>query len=131
MLNISIRKYDSLGALASGLCMIHCIATPFLFIASACTVSCCSATPLWWQWIDYAFLGISLFAVINVSKSSSNKFIKYGLWISWIGLFLFLLNAKFLWFSIPTNLKYVPALSLVTLHLYNLRFSKCKNDECC
>ena len=109
MLNISIRKYDSLGALASGLCMIHCIATPFLFIASACTVSCCSATPLWWQWVDYAFLGISLFAVINASKSSANKFIKYGLWISWIGLFLFLLNAN----------------------IYNLRFGKCKNDECC
>lgn len=131
MLNISIRKYDSLGALASGLCMIHCIATPFLFIASACTVSCCSATPLWWQWIDYAFLGISLFAVINASKSSSNKFIKYGLWISWIGLFLFLLNAKFLWFSLSINLKYIPALSLVSLHIYNLRFGRCKKDECC
>ena len=131
MLNISIRKYDSLGALASGLCMIHCIATPFLFIASACTVSCCSATPLWWQWVDYAFLGISLFAVINASKSTVNKFIKYGLWISWIGLFLFLLNAKFLWFSLSINLKYIPALSLVSLHIYNLRFGKCKNDECC
>ena len=131
MLNISIRKYDSLGALASGLCMIHCIVTPFLFIASACTVSCCSATPLWWQWIDYAFLGISLFAVINASKSTVNKFIKYGLWISWIGLFLFLLNAKFLWFSLSINLKYIPALSLVSLHIYNLRFGKCKNDECC
>ena len=131
MLNISIRKYDSLGALASGLCMIHCIATPFLFIASACTVSCCSATPLWWQWIDYAFLGISLFAVINASKSSANKFIKYGLWISWAGLFLFLLNAKFLWFSLSINLKYIPALSLVSLHIYNLRFGRCKKDECC
>ncbi len=131
MLNISIRKYDSLGALASGLCMIHCIATPFLFIASACTVSCCSTTPLWWQWIDYAFLGISLFAVINVSKSSANNFIKYGLCISWMGLFLFLLNAKFLWFSLSINLKYIPALSLVSLHIYNLRFGKCKNDECC
>ena len=131
MLNISIRKYDSLGALASGLCMIHCIATPFLFIASACTVSCCSATPLWWQWIDYAFLGISLFAVINASKSTVNKFIKYGLWISWIGLFLFLLNAKFLWFSLSIDLKYIPALSLVSLHIYNLRFGKCKKDECC
>ena len=131
MLNISIRKYDSLGALASRLCMIHCIATPFLFIASACTVSCCSTTPLWWQWVDYAFLGISLFAVINASKSTVNKFIKYGLWISWIGLFLFLLNAKFLWFSLSINLKYIPALSLVSLHIYNLRFGKCKNDECC
>ena len=131
MLNISIRKYDSLGALARGLCMIHCIATPFLFIASACTVSCCSTTPLWWQWVDYAFLGISLFAVINASKSSANKFIKYGLWISWTGLFLFLLNAKFLWFTLSINLKYIPALSLVSLHIYNLRFGKCKNDECC
>ena len=111
--------------------MIHCIATPFLFIASACTVSCCSTTPLWWQWVDYAFLGISLFAVINASKSSANKFIKYGLWISWTGLFLFLLNAKFLWFTLSINLKYIPALSLVSLHIYNLRFGKCKNDECC
>lgn len=131
MLNISVRKYDSLGALASGLCMIHCIVTPFLFIASACTVSCCNNTPLWWQWIDYVFLGISLFAVLNISRSTMNSLVKYGLWISWIGLFLFLLNAKFLWFSLPINLKYVPALSLVSLHLYNLRFGKCKNDKCC
>ena len=40
-LKISYLKVnsDSIGALASGLCMIHCVATPFFFIASACSSS--------------------------------------------------------------------------------------------
>ena len=52
------RSYslDNIGIIASSLCMIHCIGTPFLFIAKACSVSCCSDVPIWWQLIDYFFL---------------------------------------------------------------------------
>ena len=62
-------KSDALGAIASGLCILHCLATPFFFIASACSLSCCNNAPLGWQWMDYVFLGISFIAI----KYASNK----------------------------------------------------------
>ena len=70
MINLSIKRFsidsellksDAIGAIASGLCILHCLATPIFFIASACSLSCCNNTPLWWQWMDYVFLGISFF----------------------------------------------------------------------
>ena len=65
LINLILNKFkisylkinsDTIGALASGLCMIHCVATPFFFIASACTASCCNMAPGWWQGFDYFFL---------------------------------------------------------------------------
>jgi len=35
---------DLFGALVSSLCLIHCAATPFLFIAKVCSATCCSDT---------------------------------------------------------------------------------------
>ena len=73
ILNQSKIKFDTIGAFASGLCMLHCIATPFFFIASACSSSCCSAAPSWWQWIDYGFLGISFFSIYQATKSTTKS----------------------------------------------------------
>tara|TARA_B100000900_G_C20310650_1_gene606010 strand:+ start:324 stop:716 length:393 start_codon:yes stop_codon:yes gene_type:complete len=130
MTSLYAQKYDAIGAFASFMCMIHCLATPFLFIASACSATCCDATPLWWQWVDYIFLGVSLFAVINITRTSNVTFVKLGLWVSWLGLFSFFFSKQYLGISAPENLKYIPALSLVGFHLYNLKFCKCEN-ECC
>tara|TARA_B100001113_G_C20780420_1_gene479243 strand:+ start:140 stop:553 length:414 start_codon:yes stop_codon:yes gene_type:complete len=130
MLNISLQKSDTIGALSSGLCMIHCIATPFVFFAATCSATCCTATPLWWQWIDYFFLVVSFIAVIYSTKSSDSKLIKYALWISWTGLFFFILNEKFIWFYFPVNSKFIPALLLIGFHLYNNKYCKCGYQEC-
>ena len=103
-INISINKLlferwkinsDTVGAFASGLCMIHCLATPIFFIASACSSSCCNASPLWWQWMDYVFLGISFVAIRTASKSSTKQWVIQGLWINWATLFFLIANAKF------------------------------------
>ena len=131
MFNISLQKSDFIGVLSSGLCMIHCIATPFLFFAATCSVSCCSAAPSWWQWIDYIFLFICLFAVHHSASSTNFKIIQYGLWTSWIMLFLFLINARFGWFYMPENVKFIPAFALIGFHLYNLKYCKYKSDDCC
>ena len=58
-MNKVVLPYDSVGIIASTLCMIHCIGTPFIFIAKACSATCCSEAPLWWVIIDYIFLFIS------------------------------------------------------------------------
>ena len=47
--------YDNVGIIASTLCMIHCIGTPFIFIAKACSATCCSEAPLWWIMITIYF----------------------------------------------------------------------------
>ena len=131
MTEYSKIKFDAIGAFASGLCMVHCIATPFFLIASACSASCCSSAPLWWQWLDYLFLFISFFAIIQASRSTTSELIKYGLWISWILLFLFIINVKMEWVYLAENLKFIPAFTLVGLHLYNMRYCQCDIDECC
>ena len=39
------NKADLFGVLASSLCMVHCLATPLIFVVQACTQSCCEAGP--------------------------------------------------------------------------------------
>ena len=128
--NISISS-DSIGAFASGLCMLHCLATPIFFIVSACSSACCNNAPAWWQWMDYMFLAISLFAIQNSSKSSSKEWVIQGLWINWSVLLFFIINAKLGWFYIMPNLKFLPAFGLVFLHMYNMKYCQCDNKECC
>jgi len=54
---------DIIGIWSSGLCLIHCLATPFLFIAKSCSHTCCAASPTWWGTIDFIFLVISFIAI--------------------------------------------------------------------
>ena len=131
-MNYLSQKSDTIGALSSGLCMIHCLATPFFFIASTCTATCCSGAPTWWQWLDYFFLIVSFIAVKQSTSITDFKIIKIGLWLSWLTLVIFILNAKFLWFITSPNTKFIPAFTLIGLHLYNLSTTtkKC-DDDCC
>ena len=139
MINLSIKRFsvdsellksDAIGAIASGLCILHCLATPIFFIASACSLSCCNNTPLWWQWMDYVFLGISFFAIKYATKSSSKDWVVQGLWVAWVTLFIAILNIKMEWIHLAENIKFIPAFALVGLHTYNMRYCRCKK-ECC
>ena len=122
---------DNIGIIASSLCMIHCIGTPFLFIAKACSASCCSEAPLWWQIIDYLFLFISFIAIYFATKKTSSNYMKIGFWISWFILLLTILNHTFQIYYAPKNFIYIPASAVIILHFYNLRFCKCSKDSCC
>ena len=113
-------KADIIGASASLLCMIHCLATPFIFFLKTSTAMCCSETPMWWQSIDYLFLTVAFFAVVHIIKNNRTQtWLKSLLIISWIGLLIVTLNTTFFIFHISNSLAYAPAISLVTLHLYN------------
>jgi len=122
---------DLIGACASTLCTIHCLATPFLFLASTCTKSCCSAAPFWWLWIDYAFLLISFFAVYKSIRTTSKFWIKPTLWISWTALFIFIIIEHNLNLNLSNIYKYSAALSLAGFHIYNMKYCKCKSEQCC
>ena len=126
----SIINSDLIGASASTLCTIHCLATPFLFVATACTQSCCSSAPTWWIWLDYAFLFISLYAVYRSTKLISKFWIKTSLWFSWIALFIFIFIEQNTLLNLSDLFKYSAAVSLASIHVYNLKYNRCKSEKC-
>ena len=103
-----IVKVNILGFL----CAIHCIATPFLFIAKACTATCCSEAPTWWIFIDYIFLIISFTAIYYTNKSTTMYWIKLSLWISWFLLGFSIVSHSFDITYLPKNFIYLPAIYL-------------------
>lgn len=130
-MKLTIQKSDTLGAAASAICLVHCIATPFIFLAHTTTACCDVSAPIWWKAIDYIFLVVSFFAVYRSTKTTSKSFIKPALWISWGCLFFVIINEKIELIHINEYLHYIPALALVTLHIYNLKFCQCENESCC
>lgn len=130
-MKLILHKSDTIGALASALCMVHCIATPLLFIAQTHTVTSSSTIPIWWKWMDYLFLAISFFAVYRSSQTTSNNTIKNALWVSWGSLTIIILNEKVELFHLPEFITYVIASILIFLHLYNRKYCQCKTDKCC
>lgn len=129
----SFIKSDQIGALASTLCMIHCIATPFLFVTQLCAFEdpCCEASPTWWQSLDYVFLVVSFFAIFQATRTTTKEWIKPAMWVSWALLLTVISNEKTQWFTLFEEAIYIPALMLVALHLYNLKYCQCKDDGCC
>ena len=98
---------------ASGLCMIHCLATPLIFVAQACSVSCCTSGPWWWSLIDYLFLVVSYAAIHFTTKNTSSKWMPYALYGSWGLLALLMFHERFPFVNNPHAMIYVPALVLV------------------
>ena len=113
-------KEDLIGASASFLCLIHCLATPFVFLVKSSAAVCCSETPSWWQAMDYIFLVVAFFAVVHVTNNQRSKeWMKFCLVVSWLGLLLVTLNSTYFLFHINNEIAYIPAISLICLHLYN------------
>ncbi|MFT5822883.1 MAG: hypothetical protein ACI8ZM_004140 [Crocinitomix sp.] len=123
-------KPDLIGAMASFLCLIHCMITPFIFVISACSKTCCSATPSWWKLIDYLFLIISFIAIYTATKRTDNKWILIGLWSSWTALLFLILNESYEWVSVNHTFVYLPAFALIIFHLYNKKSNQCNHLSC-
>ncbi len=126
-----IYKPDIIGSIASTLCLIHCLATPFIFITQACTLSCCAGSPTWWQSLDYIFLAISFFAIFRATQTSSNKMIKIALWVLWITFCALIFNKTLGILYINQNIAYITGSLLAVLHLYNLKYCQCESETCC
>ncbi|MEM6260993.1 MAG: MerC domain-containing protein [Bacteroidota bacterium] len=134
-MNISIpsSKSDTVGALASGLCLLHCVATPFLFMAHASTTAAHhhhhGDTPVWWGMIDILFIVISLIAVYFSAKNSSKTWMKYALYAGWAAMSFVLINEKLELLHLAEAWIYPPALALIGLHFYNQKYC-CEDEEC-
>ncbi len=126
-MNLAVNKSDSLGIAASTLCLIHCIATPFLF---ALNTQIINLGP-WWSSIDLVFLLISALAIYKSGTTVTKKWITNLLWISWSVLLFIIVNEKIEWLPIPEAAVYVPSVSLILLHFYSRKYCQCATNECC
>ncbi|MET1259239.1 MerC domain-containing protein [Flagellimonas sp. DF-77] len=124
-------KPNILGAAASTLCLIHCLATPFLFVAQAEIAGHAEAHPEWWGTLDILFLIISLAAVWRSAQTSSKTWMQVALWGSWIVLAFILLNEKMGWYHLMEEVIYLPTLALIFFHLYNRKYCQCGEADCC
>ena len=126
-------SYDFIGIFASSLCLVHCLLTPVLFIVKACTSTtpCCADTPIWWQIIDYVFIIVSFVAIFYATKNSTVKWVKFALWSSWLLLLLVIVSESLELGLFPESFIYFPALAIVGLHFYNLKYCQCAGDQCC
>ena len=123
-------QYDKIGIISSSLCMIHCMGTPFIFIAKACTTTCCSNAPTWWLMIDYLFLIISFVAIYFTTTKELKSWINISFWTIWIFLLLATLDHSLRLSIFPNYFIYVPASLIIILHFCNLNFNICKNENC-
>lgn len=132
LLDKTLPQSDIIGAIASGLCVIHCMATPLLFVVQSCSISGCAGSgPAWWSFIDYLFIGITFFAVYHSVKHTSKDWMKYALYGSWGLLTLLIINEKTGIVPLAEAWKYASAFVLVGFHLYNHKYCKCADADCC
>ena len=128
--SISI-KADVFGAIASLLCLAHCFATPILFFSHSSISSEIQLTPIWWETLDFSFLAISFLAIYRSTQTTTKRIMKYLLWSFWALLFTFVLNEKMSVINISGIYGDLSAVILSLLHIYNLSFCQCKDDNCC
>nr|WP_299382790.1 MerC domain-containing protein [Allomuricauda sp.] len=123
-------KSDVIGATASALCLIHCLATPLLFVVQAGVMSAGESRPQWWGILDLVFLTISLFAIIWTNKTTTKKWVGNALWASWLLLAIVVLNEKISWVHLAEEAVYIPTVGLIFFHLYNRKYCKGGQEAC-
>ena len=119
-----IDQSDRIGMLTSGLCLVHCIATPFLFVAQAGLSQGEGIRPGWWGSLDIIFLVVSLVAVYWSARNTSRRILRIAFWIFWAILAAIVLNEKWELIHLSEAVIYLPTLALITLHIYNHRYCR-------
>ena len=130
MKSITINS-DHVGVTASSLCMLHCFFTPLLFVSQATSIVFTQEIHLLWQSLNYVFLLISILAIYHTVKNSTKLSVKVLLVLTWLILSSLIINEFFEISSIPEIYTYAAAVSLSGLHIYNLKYCRCDDDNCC
>ncbi len=129
MMTLTTKNSDYLGAFAGILCIIHCIITPLLFMINAELAT--KNTLFGLQMIGYLFLIISFFAVYKSALNTTNKIVKVLFFVFWSFLLFLILNESFGVFRIAETFTFISAFSLSALHIYNLNYCQCADENCC
>lgn len=113
----SFLNADVLGMTSSVLCLLHCLFLPLFLILQPVLFSFVKDLEdnVWWEYLDYVFLAIGLFAVILATKKIANtrKILFYGAYsVFALGI---LLSENWVFLS------YLGSFGLVVLHLVNYK----------
>ena len=130
MKSITINS-DHVGVTASSLCMLHCFFTPLLFVSQATSIVFTQEIHFLWQSLNYVFLLISILAIYHTVKNSTKLSVKVLLVLTWLILSSLIINEFFEISSLPEIYTYAAAISLSGLHIYNLKYCRCDDDNCC
>lgn len=124
---------DQIGALAGGLCILHCVGTPILFVLGTCSEPCHTNIPYWWSGLDLLILIISFISVFYSTKNTTNSLLKPMFWLTWSAIAFCVLNEKFTWLELPEYFIYIPTMLIIAIHIYNLKFCQCQDEkkQCC
>jgi hypothetical protein len=130
-MNLKSISSDHIGVFTTVTCMLHCLATPLLFITQAQASTISQEVPFFWQSLNYLFIIISLAAITRSIQNSTNLYVKIFLISAWSILSFFIINESFEIYHIPEFFTYIAAITLSALHIYNLKYCTCKDEECC
>ena len=130
-MNLSIKYSDKVGVASNILCMLHCFATPFIFFSQTQTVHIGHDIPFAWQIINYFFIAVSGIAVYYSTKNSTNNIVKLLMVVSWSILSFLIISEGLELFHLPEIFTYLSASFLSLLHIYNLKYCTCNDEECC
>ena len=130
-MRIVFKNSDNLGILSSTLCFIHCFTTPFIYMSFASLFNQNEFISFYWKGINLIFLVFSLIAVNRSTKKTTSQIIKPIFWFSWGFLFFVLFNEEVKFIELPELVSYLSALNLAGIHVYNLKFCGCKDENCC
>ena len=130
-MKITLKNSDNLGILSSSLCLIHCFVTPFIYMSFASLFNQNDFLYSSWKGINIIFIVFSLIAVNRSTKKTTSKIIKPIFWFSWCFLFFVLFNEEVKFIELPELVSYLCALNLAGIHVYNLNFCGCKDENCC
>ncbi len=111
------NKADYIGIAGSVLCLIHCVATPFLLVGSALTPH--HHLTIGFLSLDYLFIAVNVIAVFFATRHYAPPVIKRALWG-----FLLLFAASLLLEHVSGVFHYVGYLAsagLVITHIINIR----------
>lgn len=121
---------DIVGSISSGLCLIHCLATPFLFAGHLGLNIGDHIQSSSWKTLDLVFIAVSLLAIYRSSRNTTKKWIPCALWLSWSLLAMIVINEKLEVFEIPEIVIFFPSIALILLHIYNRKYCSCSKDPC-
>jgi hypothetical protein len=84
-----------------------------------------------WQSLNFLFLTISFIAIYYSIKNSTSFRVNTLLFLTWLILLCLIITEVFEIFSVPELYTYITAITLSGLHIYNLKYCRCKDDSCC
>ena len=125
------KNSDYIGATSSGLCMLHCFFTPIIFLYLSASATFYQEISISWYVLNYLFLAISFIAIYYSVKNSSNLYVRVSLYLAWSILLFLIINENFEITNIPELFTYLSGFTLSGLHIYNLNYCTCDDEECC